>query len=138
MPFSPDTVSLIGEILTVTPTLGFGGWRLTLGEKLIDVIGIPDPFQAQITDILYNDKQIIAVLGTVDLTIMQHRFLWGYFGCRTDSVIDLRQRSVGCNILLSDTKPYLSESVAYPAPENTRTPSDLELRGQGRVSLECL
>ncbi|MEI7733775.1 MAG: hypothetical protein WCO56_29690 [Verrucomicrobiota bacterium] len=136
MPFSLNIESLIGKPLNIVPNLGFGGWRLTFGDEIIEEITTPQPFQAQISDLLYINHQIVAVLATIDLTIEKRRFLWGYFGCRTDSLIDLRERSVGCNILLSDTKPYLSDTVAYPDPQNTRTPSRIELRGQGRVSLE--
>jgi hypothetical protein len=135
MPFSKDTGELLGRTLSVKPRYGFG-WRLTEHKKL--VIALDEPpggFHAEVVEALFNGEMVQAVVCRLEVSIAGRRFCWGYFAPHTDSVIDLRVRSVGCDISLSDTKLYLSETIKYPDPEQVCAASTMQLRGQGEVSL---
>jgi hypothetical protein len=134
MPFSKDSVTLVGMTLSIEPKYGWG-WRLTEGDKLLEVLKkVPEAFQAEVVDVLFDMEIARALLGKIHVEIVGRDFFWGYFRPHTDSTIDLRKRSVGCDILLSDTRPYHSQEVKYPDPRQVWS-AGLQLRGYGEVAL---
>lgn len=134
MPFSIDTIELVGRCLSVKPHYGFG-WRLSAGDRHIQAFGVPDAFRVDLAEVLFDSNEARAVVGKIDLKLEGRRFVWGYFAPRTDLTIDLRTRLIACNILLSDTKPYLSQIVKYLDPRQVCVDSEVQLRGSGDVVL---
>ena len=134
MPFSKNSGALVGMMLSIQPEAGWG-WRLIKGDELLQVLNkVPDSFQAKIAEVLCDTDEVRGLLAGFDVEIAARRFAWGFFLPHTDSTIDLRSRSVHCNILLSDHRPYLSQDIKYPDPRHVWSVG-LQLRGYGKVSL---
>lgn len=132
MPFSKDSIRCVGKAILVKPEYGFG-WMLFDENRPVMDLEVPDTFPAVVAEIIFEDGEARALLAKLDIEIANCRFYWACFIPRTTMAINLENRSVGCNILLSKSKPYLSETAKYPAPEHVCSDSIIHIRGIGRI-----
>lgn len=134
MPFTSDTVLLVGHAVSIRPEHGFG-WAVVDNGAILQELAAPNAFEAEIADILLDSTEVRAIACKLKVVLSERSFVWGALVPRTTLMIDLRVRSVGCNILLSDQKPYVDEGTKFPDPNHVWTSSTVHVRGFGRVSL---
>ena len=134
MPFSPNLTAITGHVLSVRPERGYG-WAVVEAARIVEELAVPAPFDCEIRELLFDSAEARALVCSLGLRLGERLFLWAAFIPRTDLIIDLRERTVGCNILLSDQKPYVDSEADYPDPRHVWTSSKTHVRGFGRVSL---
>jgi hypothetical protein len=134
MPFTKYATRVIGRRLSVAPEAGYG-WALIGEVKILEELQVPGAFQAELIDVLFDGPEARALICKVSCEISGRLFNWGAFIPRTTLNVDLRRRSVGCNILLATTKPYISRANKFPDPDHVRTRSSSHVRGFGRISM---
>jgi hypothetical protein len=120
--------------LYVNPGEGHG-WLVIGIEPVPQQIQFPNPFQTIIYECLFDKDVIRGLVASCKVNIQGHDYIWAYFLPRTDSIVSLVEKSVGCNILLAKTKPYLSGSVQFPNPEQICVDSTPHIRGYARIEL---
>lgn len=86
-------------------------------------------------NVLVDASEMRAIVAQVDLEFARRRFTWASFIPRTDDFVDLRKKSVGCNILITLTPPYIAVAQPFPHPEHISAEGRLQVRGYGQLAL---
>jgi len=134
VPFSPNMTDIAGRLLSVRPEPGFG-WPAVEDDRVIKELATPQPFDCEIRELLFDAGEARAIVCFLNLRLVERLFIWATFIPRTDLFIDIRERPIGCNILLSEAKPQISGEAAYPDPRHVWSTSRTHVRGFGRISL---
>jgi len=133
MPFAADTDKLVGKRILIATEFGFG-WLLIEGGYYKELT-VPAPFEAEIVKILFDGEVARGILGKCNAIVGGRQCTWAYCLPHTDLEVDLRVKTIGCNLVLSNQPLYLSDAVKYPDPAQVVTLSEWQIRGFGRVKL---
>lgn len=134
MAFSKNTSKLIGQKLRVNPVFG-NGWGLYGGGKPKWLETPKDGFDARLTDVLWEKQEPLVLICELSFRLSGHEFKWGALIARSDPRVDLRKKSVHCNLILSKAKPSISPDKPYPDPEFVTPNAEPYVRGFALVSL---
>ena len=134
MPFHSSSTTLPGALLDVCPHEGFG-WHIVDKPYSLSFIELPAPFEACVVEALIDGSEVRALVAAVTLTLQNAAFSYASFIPRTDDSVDLAQRSVGCNFLITRDRPFISNHHRFPDPRHIDSNGYPHVRGFGRVSL---
>lgn len=134
MPFHSSANSFIGSKLSIQPYEGYG-WGVVKKKMETEWIDVPVPFVAHIYDVIIHDGICRAFLVKIGLRIADIDLKWASLYPRSDLVIDIASRSVGCNILMADSLPFVDLDHDYSHPNFIRIEGYPFIRGFGNVSL---
>src|SRR5688572_18713207 len=132
MPFANSTAQLIKRTIVVDPEYGFG-WAVVENNSILENLATPNQLRAQVAEVVV-DSGVQALVCTLAVRFSKREFKWAAFIPRTTLVIDLCDRSVGCNILFSQEKPIASQGKAPSDPDYIWSNSTTHVRGFGRVA----
>ena len=135
MQFSSNSSQLIGGELEVRPYEGYG-WCMAVSESHVNQLSVPGGFNVTVLDVLTDQGEVRALLGKVAIRWAGRKYDWISLIPRTDDVIDLRQRDIGCNLLICTSRPAISRVHPYPHPEHVWCDAFPQIRGFGQVG--CL
>jgi hypothetical protein len=134
MPFSKTSSALIGRKLNFKPHCG-NTWMLCVtGTPPVD-LETPDEFDFVLRDVLFDQGEARVLIAELLVIISDQKYTWGALIARSDYFVNLEQESVHCNLILSKSKPSISQRHPYHDPSFVSANSEPYVRGFGVLSL---
>jgi len=134
MPFAENTTQLASREILIEPEYGYGWLLIGKTPKPIE-IGMPEPFNGVVSNVLFDSGVAHAIIAQCQVEISGQAFSWIGLMPRTDSIMDLAATEVYCSLILSSPAPHLIRLDTHPELTRLSTESKIFVHGSAKLML---